>query len=182
MMVVEIFSRTKRLSEFPPNVILEMLSFSNKFCCEEMKHACETHLASLVLNMDDVVLLIEYGLEDTTYLLVAACLQVFLRELPVCIAILELPSFALPLYNKQLTPRPKAEASNNTWRRRSLGPELVQPPPWWETLVLQASNNLLYPTSAGSCGFTQRREKEHVKQRMVQATSSLELSVTVLAG
>ncbi|XP_027925827.1 ethylene-overproduction protein 1-like [Vigna unguiculata] len=82
MMAVEVFSRTKRLSEFPPNVILEMLSFANKFCCEEMKHACDTHLASLVLDMDDAVLLIEYGLEETAYLLVAACLQVFLRELP----------------------------------------------------------------------------------------------------
>lgn len=82
MMAVEVFSRTKRLSQFPPNVILEMLSFANKFCCEEMKHACDTHLASLVLDMDDAVLLIEYGLEETAYLLVAACMQVFLRELP----------------------------------------------------------------------------------------------------
>ncbi|WVY95091.1 hypothetical protein V8G54_034179, partial [Vigna mungo] len=47
-----------------------------------MKHACDTHLAYLVLDMDDAVLLIEYGLEETAYLLVAACLQVFLRELP----------------------------------------------------------------------------------------------------
>ncbi|WVZ18820.1 hypothetical protein V8G54_006142 [Vigna mungo] len=46
-----------------------------------MKHACDTHLASLVLDMDDAVLLIEYGLEETAYLLVAACLQVFLRDL-----------------------------------------------------------------------------------------------------
>lgn len=82
MMAVEVFSRTKRLSQFPANVILEMLSFANKFCCEEMKHACDTHLASLVLHMDDAVLLIEYGLEESAYLLVAACLQVFLRELP----------------------------------------------------------------------------------------------------
>ncbi|KOM31292.1 hypothetical protein LR48_Vigan01g084700 [Vigna angularis] len=81
-MAVEVFSRTKRLSEFPHNFILEMLSFSSKFCCEEMKHACDTHLASLVLDMDDAMLLIEYGLEETAYLLVAACLQVFLRELP----------------------------------------------------------------------------------------------------
>ncbi|WVZ18813.1 hypothetical protein V8G54_006135 [Vigna mungo] len=33
--------------------------------------------------MDDAVLLIEYGLEETAYLLVAACLQVFLRDLLV---------------------------------------------------------------------------------------------------
>ncbi|KAK7395078.1 hypothetical protein VNO78_15620 [Psophocarpus tetragonolobus] len=82
MMAVEVFSRTRKLSQLPPIVILEMLSIANKFCCEEMKHACDTHLTSLVLNMDDAELLIEYGLEETAHLLVAACLQVFLRNLP----------------------------------------------------------------------------------------------------
>lgn len=55
---------------------------ANKFCCEEMKSACDAHLASLICDMEDAMLLIEYGLEETAYLLVAACLQVFLRELP----------------------------------------------------------------------------------------------------
>ncbi|KAK2361165.1 ethylene-overproduction protein [Trifolium repens] len=82
MMAVEIFSRTKRLSLFANNVVVEMLSFANRFCCEEMKSACDAHMASLVFNMDDALLLIEYGLEENAYLLVAACLQVFLRELP----------------------------------------------------------------------------------------------------
>ncbi|XP_028764476.1 ethylene-overproduction protein 1 isoform X3 [Neltuma alba] len=82
MKAAEIFSRTKRLSQFPPNIVLELLSLANKFCCEEMKSACDAHLASLVCDMDDALLLIEYGLEETSYLLVAACLQVFLRELP----------------------------------------------------------------------------------------------------
>ncbi|XP_004492482.1 ethylene-overproduction protein 1 isoform X2 [Cicer arietinum] len=82
MMAVEVFSRTKRLNQFPNSVVLEMLSFANRFCCVEMKSACDAHLASLVLDMDDSLLLIEYGLEETAYLLVAACLQVFLRELP----------------------------------------------------------------------------------------------------
>ncbi|GAU29776.1 hypothetical protein TSUD_161810 [Trifolium subterraneum] len=82
MMAVEVFSRTKRLSLFANNVVVEMLSFANRFCCEEMKSACDAHLASLVFDMDDALLLIEYGLEENAYLLVAACLQVFLRELP----------------------------------------------------------------------------------------------------
>ena len=47
-----------------------------------MKNACDAHLASLVCDIDDALLLVEYGLEETAYLLVAACLQVFLRELP----------------------------------------------------------------------------------------------------
>ncbi|XP_061376049.1 ethylene-overproduction protein 1-like isoform X2 [Gastrolobium bilobum] len=84
MMAAEVFSRNKRLnlSKFPPSVVLEMLSFANKFCCDEMKSACDAHLAYLVRDMDEAVLLIEYGLEETAYLLVAACVQVFLRELP----------------------------------------------------------------------------------------------------
>ncbi|KDP22850.1 hypothetical protein JCGZ_00437 [Jatropha curcas] len=82
MRAVEIFSRMKRLDSFDLRVELELLSLANKFCCEEMKAACDAHLASLVSEMEDAVLLIEYGLEETAYLLVAACLQVFLRELP----------------------------------------------------------------------------------------------------
>ena len=64
------------------HIVLELLSLANRFCCGEMKHACDVHLASLVSDMEDAMLLIEYGLEETAYLLVAACLQVFLRELP----------------------------------------------------------------------------------------------------
>ncbi|KAI3829987.1 hypothetical protein L1987_04119 [Smallanthus sonchifolius] len=80
---VEIFSRTKRLLDFvSPSVVLEILSFSQKFCCEEMKSACEVYLSSLVSTIDDALIFIEYGFEDDASLVVAACLQVLLRELP----------------------------------------------------------------------------------------------------
>lgn len=82
MRAAEMFSRTKRLAFFDPPIVLELLSLANRFCCEEMKSACDAHLASLVCDMEDAVMLIEYGLEETAHLLVAACLQVFLRELP----------------------------------------------------------------------------------------------------
>ncbi|KAF5750794.1 hypothetical protein HS088_TW03G01134 [Tripterygium wilfordii] len=82
MRAAEIFSKTKRLGSFDIRLVLELLSLANKFCCDEMKAACDAHLASLVCNMEDAMLLIEYGLEERAYLLVAACLQVFLRELP----------------------------------------------------------------------------------------------------
>ncbi|OVA02767.1 Tetratricopeptide TPR-1 [Macleaya cordata] len=82
MRAVELFSRTKKLNSFPPQIVLELLSFANRFCCEEMKSACDAHLAALVCNIEDALLLVEYGLEETAYLLVASCLQVFLRELP----------------------------------------------------------------------------------------------------
>ncbi|CAN4106146.1 unnamed protein product [Withania somnifera] len=68
-------------SVFQPDIVLELLSLANKFCCDEMKSVC-AYLASLVFDMDSAMLLFEYGLEENVYLLVAACLQVFLRELP----------------------------------------------------------------------------------------------------
>lgn len=79
---VEVFSRTKSLDSFDLDVVLELLSLANKFCCDEMKSACDAYLAKVVFDMDTAMLLIEYGLEETAYLLVAACLQVILRELP----------------------------------------------------------------------------------------------------
>ncbi|KAL3753546.1 hypothetical protein ACJRO7_000882 [Eucalyptus globulus] len=78
----EIFSRTKRLNSFDPQIVLELLSFANRFCCEEMKASCDAHLASLVHSVEDAMLFIDYGLDETAYFLVAACLQVFLRDLP----------------------------------------------------------------------------------------------------
>ncbi|XVF55046.1 hypothetical protein PTKIN_Ptkin06aG0005300 [Pterospermum kingtungense] len=82
MRAVEVYSRTKRLDSFDPRIILELLSFSNRFCCDNLKSACDAYLASLVKDMEDALLFIEHGLEENAYLLVAACLQVFLRELP----------------------------------------------------------------------------------------------------
>ncbi|XP_057476777.1 ethylene-overproduction protein 1-like [Actinidia eriantha] len=82
MRAAEIFSRTRSVDSFDPDVVLELLSLANKFCCEEMKSSCDSYLASLVCDMERALLLIEYGLDETAHLLVAACLQVFLRELP----------------------------------------------------------------------------------------------------
>ncbi|KAK9069096.1 hypothetical protein SSX86_013212 [Deinandra increscens subsp. villosa] len=80
---VEIFSRTKMIRDFvSPSIVLEILSFSQKFCCEEMKWACEVYLSALVSNVDDALIFIEYGCEEHASLLVASCLQVVLRELP----------------------------------------------------------------------------------------------------
>lgn len=82
MRAVEVYSRTRRLDLFSPEVVLELLSFANRFCCEEMKSACDAYLASLVHNIEEALVLIEYGLEETANLLVATCLQLLLRELP----------------------------------------------------------------------------------------------------
>lgn len=82
MRAVDEFSKAGRLEPFPPEIVLELLSFANRFCCEDMKLACDRHLASLVSCMEDALSLIEYGLEEHAYWLVAACLQVFLGELP----------------------------------------------------------------------------------------------------
>lgn len=82
MRAAEAFSRTKSLASLAAGTVVELLSLANRFCCEEMKSACDAHLASLVGDIDDAMLLLEHGLEETAYLLVAACLQVCLRELP----------------------------------------------------------------------------------------------------
>ncbi|XVE58992.1 hypothetical protein DITRI_Ditri05aG0008400 [Diplodiscus trichospermus] len=82
MRAVDLYSRTRRTDLFPPEVVLELFSFANRFCCEEMKSDCDIHLASLVSCIDDALILIDYGLEERANFLVASCLQVFLRELP----------------------------------------------------------------------------------------------------
>ncbi|KAL6003188.1 hypothetical protein ACLOJK_023411 [Asimina triloba] len=91
---VDGFSRTGCLDSFPIETLLELLSFANVFCCEELKSACDRRLASFVDCIDDAVILVEYGLEETAHSLVGACLQVFLRELP--------RSFNLPEVSKLL--------------------------------------------------------------------------------
>ncbi|KAJ4725529.1 Ethylene-overproduction 1-like protein [Melia azedarach] len=82
MRAVEVYTRAKRVDLFCPWIVLELLSFANRFCCEEMKSACDAHLASLVDDIEDALILIDYGLEERATLLVASCLQVLLRELP----------------------------------------------------------------------------------------------------
>lgn len=79
---VEVYTRTSRVDLFCPGIVLELLSFANRFCCEEMKSASDAHLASLVGDIEDALILIDYGLEERANLLVASCLQVLLRELP----------------------------------------------------------------------------------------------------
>ncbi|KAF7142484.1 hypothetical protein RHSIM_Rhsim05G0222600 [Rhododendron simsii] len=82
MRAAEIFSWEKSVDSFEPDVVLELLALANRFCCEEMKTACDAYLASLVCDMERAMLLIEYRLDETAHLLVAACLQVFMREPP----------------------------------------------------------------------------------------------------
>ncbi|KAK6935692.1 Tetratricopeptide repeat [Dillenia turbinata] len=84
MRAVEVFSRMRSecLKRFPVHIVLELLGFANRFCCEEMKSACDSYLASIIGSKDDALILMDYGLEETASLLVASCLQVFLREFP----------------------------------------------------------------------------------------------------
>lgn len=82
MKAVEVYSRTNRVDMFSPMIVLELLSFANRFCCEDMISTCDAHLASLVGDVDDALILIVYGFEERANLLVASCLQALLRELP----------------------------------------------------------------------------------------------------
>ncbi|KAL8509229.1 hypothetical protein ACS0TY_016425 [Phlomoides rotata] len=82
MEAAEIFSRVKSVDSFDPNVVVELLVLANRFCCDELRSSCDAYLASLVDDMDTAMLFFEYGLDETAYLLVAACMQVILKELP----------------------------------------------------------------------------------------------------
>lgn len=79
------FSVTGSLSGVPSNLLLEILVFANKFCCERLKDACDRILASLVLSRDDAVELLEFAVEENCCVLAASCLQVFLNDLPNCL-------------------------------------------------------------------------------------------------
>ncbi|KAL3850579.1 hypothetical protein ACJIZ3_012461 [Penstemon smallii] len=86
---VRLFSESRRLDSCSPNIVLEILSFSNRFCCEEMKCACDNYLSLLVSSIDEALVLIDYALEERAYLLSASCLQMILRELPKYLHTLE---------------------------------------------------------------------------------------------
>lgn len=85
MRVISEFSVTGNLDKVLPNLLLEILIFANKFCCERLKDACDRKLASLVSSREDAVELMEYALEQDAPVLAASCLQVFLHELPDCL-------------------------------------------------------------------------------------------------
>ncbi|XP_044484567.1 ETO1-like protein 1 [Mangifera indica] len=85
MRIISEFSLTGNLNEVPPNLLLEILVFANKFCCERLKDACDRKLASLVSSREDAVELMEYAIRENSPVLAASCLQVFLRELPDCL-------------------------------------------------------------------------------------------------
>ncbi|KAL3517613.1 hypothetical protein ACH5RR_020202 [Cinchona calisaya] len=82
MKVINEFSITGSLNEVPPNLLLEILVFANKFCCERLKDSCDRKLASLVSSRQDAVELMEYALEENSPVLAASCFQLFLHELP----------------------------------------------------------------------------------------------------
>ncbi|KAL1312169.1 hypothetical protein HN51_038775 [Arachis hypogaea] len=85
MRAISYFSLAGSLPELPPNLLLEILVFANKYCCERLKDACDRRLASLVSSKEDAVELMEYALDENSVILAASCLQVLLRDLPNCL-------------------------------------------------------------------------------------------------
>ncbi|KAG4393752.1 hypothetical protein GLYMA_03G157200v4 [Glycine max] len=85
MKAISDFSLNGSLIEVLPNLLLEILVFANKYCCERLKDACDRRLASLVSSKEDAVELMEYALDEHSTVLAASCLQVLLRDLPNCL-------------------------------------------------------------------------------------------------
>lgn len=84
MSAVADFSRTGQLDQnhVPMDILLELLTFSNRFCCEKLKVACDKSLAGLVRNFQDAVAFMDYALQESAFDLVSSCLQHMLWELP----------------------------------------------------------------------------------------------------
>lgn len=85
MRVISEFSMTGCLNKVSSDLLLEVLTFANKFCCESLKVACDKKLASLVSSRQDAVELLEYAMEENCPILAASCLQAFLHDLPDCL-------------------------------------------------------------------------------------------------
>ncbi|GER24869.1 ETO1-like 1 [Striga asiatica] len=68
--------------DVPHRLLLEILVFANRFCCEGLKDACDKKLASLVSSSPDAIELVEFSLDHNSPVLAASCLQAFLLELP----------------------------------------------------------------------------------------------------
>ncbi|KAJ0791154.1 putative chromatin remodeling & transcription regulator BTB-POZ family [Helianthus annuus] len=82
MKVISEFSSTGILPDLPTDLLLEIMVFSSKFCCENLKDSCDRKLAKFVSSRNDAVELMEYALEENCPVLAASCLQIFLQELP----------------------------------------------------------------------------------------------------
>lgn len=83
MRAIRDFSYTDSLSDLLPiDILLEILIFANRFCCEGLKEACDRKLASLVSSRQDAVDLMDCALEENSPMLAASCLQIFLQDLP----------------------------------------------------------------------------------------------------
>ncbi|KAJ7294794.1 hypothetical protein O6H91_Y232100 [Diphasiastrum complanatum] len=82
MRVVDKFTKTGRLETQAPDVIKEVLSLANRFFCDELKAACDSSLAGMVHSLLDATRFIDCAVEESSQLLIAACLWVFLLELP----------------------------------------------------------------------------------------------------
>lgn len=85
MRAIREFSEMGILGELCPDVLLEVLIFGNKFCCERLKDACDRKLASFVSSRKEAVDFMEFSLEEDLPVLAASCLQVFLHDLPNCL-------------------------------------------------------------------------------------------------
>ncbi|KAF9610023.1 hypothetical protein IFM89_019663 [Coptis chinensis] len=86
MRAIRGFSETGSLNEICPDLLLELLIFSNKFYCERLKDACDRKLSSFVASREGAVDLMEYAIAENSNVLATSCLQVFLHDLPNCLS------------------------------------------------------------------------------------------------
>ncbi|GJV97258.1 ETO1-like protein 1, partial [Tanacetum coccineum] len=82
MKIISEFSSTGVLPDIPTDLLLEIMVFSSKFCCEKLRDSCDRKLSKLVSSRNDAVELMEYAFDENCPVLAGSCLQIFLQELP----------------------------------------------------------------------------------------------------
>ncbi|CAI8602925.1 unnamed protein product [Vicia faba] len=104
MRAISYFSMTDSLLEqLSPKLLLEILVFANKYCCDRLKDACDRRLALLVTSKEDAIELMEYALDENSTVLAASCLQILLRDLPHCLSDSRVVDLFLHPNKQQLT-------------------------------------------------------------------------------
>ncbi|GER29737.1 ETO1-like 1 [Striga asiatica] len=104
MRVISDYSVTGSLNADVANgLLLEILVFANRFCCEGLKDACDKKLASLVSSCQDSIELMEFALEQNSPVLAVTCLKAFLDELPFSLENERVVELLTGLNNQQIS-------------------------------------------------------------------------------
>ena len=79
------FSQVGRFNDVSPSILMEILTFANKFCCESLRDACDRNLATIVTSTRDAIDLMSCAIEENCPILAISCFQCLLEDIPSCL-------------------------------------------------------------------------------------------------